>query len=52
MQLGMSARAVGCWLLTVQLDRTAFGHCICTQGYMSIDVLVNFDLDRGIILLC
>lgn len=51
MQLGMSAGAVGCWLLAVQLDRTAFGHCICTQGYMLIDILGSFDLDGDIVLL-
>jgi hypothetical protein len=31
-------------LLAVELGRSAFGRCICTQGYMSIDVSVNFDL--------
>lgn len=57
MQLGMSADAVGCWLLAVGCS--AGQNCvwalhlyICTQGYMSIDVSVTFDLDWGIKLLC
>lgn len=50
MQLGMSAGAVGCWLFSWAELR--LGIAFVPRGYMSIDVLVNFDWDWGIILLC